>query len=204
MVQFITDFADLAVTLPVVALVCMALAAQNAVQQATMLAVASGATLALVAALKLTAFVASAHHVNVSLQSPSGHTAGAIIVYGGLFRLLGPQGWRVAGPVLVAAVVAFTRVALGFHTVADVCAGAAAGGAGLLLLAWLLERPQFLPAAAPRRAVTVAAAAVVMMVMHGHHIGVGGEHILRRLATMPDRLHTEMGEAMVAESHAGA
>ncbi len=202
MVQFITDFADLAVTLPVVALVCVALTAQHAVQQAVMLAVATGTTLALVVAFKLAVFVVSAHHANVSLQSPSGHTAGAIIVYGGLLRLLGPRRWRVVGPVLVASVVAFTRVDLGFHTVADVCAGAVTGSVGLLLLGWLLERPQFLPTAPPRRAVTVAVAAVAMMVTHGHHIS--GEHTLRRLATALERLPMAMAEPMAAGNHADA
>lgn len=202
MAQFITDFADLAVTLPVVALVCIALAAQHAVQQAAMLAVATGTTLALVVVFKLAVFAGSAHHANVSLQSPSGHTAGAIIVYGGLFRLLGPQRWRVAGAVMVAGIVAFTRVDLGLHTVADVCAGAATGGGGLLLLGWLLERPQFLPSAAPRRAVTVAVAAAAMIVMHGRHIG--GEHALRQLAAVPDRLTRAMAEPTAIGSRVDA
>jgi len=66
---------------------------------------------------------------------PSGHalTAGAVATV--LAATLGLRGWRVLLPFVIAAAVAFSRIAVGAHWPADVLAGAGLGlGVGLLSL----------------------------------------------------------------------
>lgn len=79
---------------------------------------------------------------------PSGHTAGAIIVYGLLWLVLRgrvPQRWRRAVGLLVAAWVAAisaSRVLLEAHFASDVLAGALLGLAIWSAAAWMLARGQ--------------------------------------------------------------
>ena len=70
---------------------------------------------------------------------PSGHVANTVVFWGGLALLSGNPAWRRAVPLLVL-LVAFSRVYLGRHFLADVVGGAALGAA-LLLVA----RPLMVP-----------------------------------------------------------
>jgi undecaprenyl-diphosphatase len=77
---------------------------------------------------------------------PSGHAAGSASVYGLLAWLLvlaiKPRAGRVAvvaGAVLVAGLVAFSRVYLGVHYLSDVLAGAAGGVAWVCVAVLVLE-----------------------------------------------------------------
>ncbi len=73
---------------------------------------------------------------------PSGHAAGAVVVYGGLAALYdrGPRVLRYAVAAIVVALVSASRVVLGVHYVADVLAGLALGVAVLALAVRLRER----------------------------------------------------------------
>lgn len=79
---------------------------------------------------------------------PSGHTAGAIIVYGMLWLVLRGRvsaRWRMPVGVLLAALVAListSRVLLEAHFASDVLAGALLGVAIWSLAAWALARSQ--------------------------------------------------------------
>lgn len=133
---FLTDFADEAVVLPLVGAVLCGLLAGGWRRGAVGWAAVCAATLGGVAVAKLGLFLWGPAG---ALASPSGHTAAAPLVYGGLAGVLGPERWRrlwlglaaVAGALVIGA----TRLALQVHSVADVAAGAAAGLVGVAVLA---------------------------------------------------------------------
>ncbi len=102
------------------------------------------------------------------LASPSGHTAAAAYVYGGMAALV----LRVRLPAAlllglgVAALVGLSRVALHAHSAAEVLAGAAVGVGVLCAYAWLSG-----PAPAglrPRNLLFVAAP--LLIVLHGFRL----------------------------------
>jgi len=177
--QYLTDFADLAVVLPFAVAVGLALLWAGWRRGALAWAVVVPATLATVLAAKMVVsacgtylpFHAALYH---GLKSPSGHTASAAVVYGGLLSLLlpePPRGLRrpfaavlLAG--LFAILVGGSRLALHVHTRSDVVAGAALGIAGALVLARLAgPRPARLPLGRP-----LALALLVVLLLHGHHL----------------------------------
>ena len=79
---------------------------------------------------------------------PSGHTAGAVVVYGLLYYLLRPRlsvGWRRglgAALLLLVVLISASRVWLEAHFASDVVAGGMLGVAILGLAVWALERGQ--------------------------------------------------------------
>ncbi len=167
---FVTDFADQAVVLPtgVVVLAALALLGWRRAALAWMLCVA--ATLGTTLALKLVVMACSVGN-SAGLASPSGHAAGAACVYGGGFALL-VQGRRPATRVaalaalLVAVAIGVTRLALGVHSLADVCAGSAPGVIGAVSMRWLAgERPPGLPLAR-----VAALALVTITLLHGRRL----------------------------------
>ncbi len=171
---FLTDFADLAVVLPLAVAVAVALLAAGWPRGAMAWTVAVPATLLAVLAAKLTVAACGSLLPLHGLRSPSGHTASAAVVYGGLLSLLlpePPRGLRrpfaallLAG--LFAILFGGSRLALHVHTRADVVAGAALGVAGALALARLAgPRPAGL-----RVAIPLAAALAVVLLFHGEHL----------------------------------
>ncbi len=171
--HFVTDFADQAVILPAAAIVLLVLLAIGWWRGALAWLVVVPATLGVVLAAKMTTMACQDLVPPVGLFSPSGHTASAALVYGGLLALLLGEAARsrlvtaLACAAAVAMVVGYTRLALGVHTVADVVAGGAIGMAGVGALALAAgARP------AHRRAWMGLAAAVVCaaMLLHGRHV----------------------------------
>jgi membrane-associated phospholipid phosphatase len=172
--NFVTDFADQAVVLPLALAVGVALLVggwrRGAV--AWMIAVAGTLGVMLVAKVLVHACIGAA--VLPGLRSPSGHTASAAVVYGGLATLLLPvPAWglrRMVIALLLAAgfalVFGSTRLALHMHTLSDVIAGGSVGIAGGLVLNRLAGTP-------PRRmraALPIAAAAAMALLFHGLHL----------------------------------
>lgn len=171
--RFLTDFADQAVILPLCLLIFLGLAQAGWRDGARAWARAAAACLLAIALLKI--LVAGC---GAGLRSPSGHTASAALVWGGLLALAfraGPLGAAaLAAP--IAAGVGATRVALGFHTLADVWAGGAVGVAAAAFWGHTARRrPNRL-----RWAPVAAAAALLALAIHGQHLQVEGA--LRRLA----------------------
>jgi membrane-associated phospholipid phosphatase len=168
---FLTDFADQAVALPLAATVLVILLALGWRRGALAWAGCVGGVLALMLVLKLITFACIWRAPWMGITSPSGHTATAAVVYGGLLALLVPRGVRgtlvaaLAGGVF-ALIFGLTRLALEVHTVADVIVGAVVGVAGAMLLRHLAgDRPARL--SSPRIAL---AACVVMLLFHGHKL----------------------------------
>ncbi|MCX7383677.1 MAG: phosphatase PAP2 family protein [Alphaproteobacteria bacterium] len=136
--RFLTDFADQAVILPLVVTTALGLWF-GGWQRATLAwLMVTAVTLGAVGLGKVAVFVWGAPASLPLLLSPSGHTASAPLIYGGLAMLLLPRRWsRALGlplAVLFCAAIGVTRVGLGEHSVPDVWAGAAIGLAGSLAL----------------------------------------------------------------------
>lgn len=167
--HFITDFGDEAVVLPLALAVAAALALAGWRRGAASWLLCIAATLFAVMLGKLAAHACGPVPL-VSLRSPSGHTAAAAVVAGGLLALVAPPHWRVrlaaGAALLVAIVVGFSRVALGAHSRSEVVVGAMIGVAGAVVLAYLAgKRPAGL-----RWSVPIAAAIGVAVLMHGEHL----------------------------------
>ncbi len=170
LLAFVTDFADQAVVLPVAIMVLACLAVSGWRRGALAWAACIGATLGATLVLKLLTMACGIGDV-AGLESPSGHSAGATAVYGGLCSLFvrgRAAGVLVAGlaALMVAAVVGATRVGLGMHTLADVCVGGAVGLAGACSMRALAGTRS---AALQTRRVVVAVVAA-MMLFHGHRL----------------------------------
>ncbi|MDA8248626.1 MAG: phosphatase PAP2 family protein [Rhodospirillales bacterium] len=176
--QFLTDFADLAVVLPLAVAVGVALLASGWPRGALAWAVVVPATLLTVLLAKLVVAACGTylpfHGLYDGFRSPSGHTASAAVVYGGLLSLLLPEPRRgLSRPfaaIAIAGVVAVlfggTRLALHVHSRSDVLAGAALGIAGALVLARFAgPRPSRL-----RVAIPLAVALAVVLLFHGRHL----------------------------------
>jgi membrane-associated phospholipid phosphatase len=167
---FVTDFADQAVVLPTAIVVLVALALLGWRRAALSWALCVAATLGTTLALKLVVMACSVGN-SAGLASPSGHAAGAACVYGGGFALLVQErrpATRIAAltALAVAVAVGVTRLALGVHSLADVCAGSAPGVIGAVSMRWLAgERPPGL-----RLARVAAVALVTIALLHGRRL----------------------------------
>ena len=166
----LTDFADQAVILPltVVVLICLALAGWWRACITWLSAV--GGTLLLILLMKAGFDMLAMQFGSDYLISPSGHVAGATVVYGGLIVLLLrgtlPDVVVAALPLLVACGIGQTRVALMAHTPGEVLAGAIVGLIGTTgIVAFMGPRPQL-----PRLRL-VAVASCTVLLLHGQHLG---------------------------------
>ncbi len=133
--RFLTDFADLAVLLPLAICVGVGLAIAGWPRGALAWAAAIGTTLSLMLGLKLAFLGCGSSHA----LSPSGHTAAGTVVYGGiaalwLRRWLAPWPAALLAGSTMAAIIGMTRVALHAHIPIEVAIGAAVGLGGILLL----------------------------------------------------------------------
>jgi len=160
---FITDLADQALILPLVVAIGLGLLLQGWRRGAAAWAVAVAATFGTVLVLKLTLLACPAG----GLRTPSGHTAAAAVVVGGLAGLfLRRRGVILVLAALAAATVGATRLALGVHTPAEVLVGACAGLLGAGGLVKLAGPPP--PSLNTGRIAALAVAVVV--VFHGVHL----------------------------------
>jgi len=175
--QFVADFADAAVVLPLVLAVAAVMTGLGFRRLMLQWAVAVAAVWGAVLAGKAV-WIRAASGQGMALVSPSGHTASACIVYGGL-ALLVLRG--LARPSLVAfvplgitALIGYTRVATSAHTPLEVVLGAAVGLAGLACLAWAAGP-------APRLSgwPVLATGLAVLTVTHG--LQLPAEEALRRV-----------------------
>lgn len=173
---FLTDFADQAVVLPVVAVVAFMLVAMGWRRGALVWLGVVGATFGVILALKLVFLGCQPVFHRWSLRSASGHTAAASVVVGGFAALLGGRELAVlTASVLAALAIGSSRVELGAHSLPEVFVGAAVGITGAWVLWHLVGRPPV------RRPVTLLAVAlVVAAVAHGTRLPA--EETISRLA----------------------
>lgn len=169
--QSVSDFGDQAVILPLVAMVGLVMALAGWRWAALAWAVTVPGTLCVVMLAKMYVVAcAGAAERAWHLQSPSGHTASAALVYGGLVAIIIPSPRPVVTAFLAAlaaaSLVGASRLALGVHTPADVVVGGAIGVLGACTLVNFSQRH---PASASRLSV-VATAALLVALLHGHRL----------------------------------
>ena len=185
--KFLTDFGDQAVVLPLAAAIAIMLLLGGWWRGAIGWIVAVPATLGIVLSLKIIFYACHASLPNWGIHSPSGHTASATVVYGGLLALLGEHsrgGARTIrhllllalAAVLLALLFGFSRVDLGVHTVPDVLVGGAVGIAGAILFVTLAGQPP----RGFRRWVLGAVVLVTAMLFHGRELHA--EETIQRIA----------------------
>ena len=134
--QALTDLADLAVLLPLCLCVAAWLWAGLWPRGAWLWLAGMAAVLALMLAAKLA--LLGCARPGAALASPSGHTAAATYVYGGMAAL----AWRlrlapaVALGAALAALFGLSRIAVHAHSLAEITVGGAVGLMVLLAMLW--------------------------------------------------------------------
>ena len=139
-VQWFTDFGDQGVILPVSATVLCFLLLSRWWRGALWWILTVAGVLGLMLVLKL-GIGACGWMLGVpGLNSPSGHTASATMIYGGGATILLPRLrgiLRVLPAILIAVLFALSRVLLHDHSVLEVTIGGVVGFCGVGLFAWL-------------------------------------------------------------------
>lgn len=168
--NFVTDFGDTAVTVPLSVLMAGFLAAVGERRLALGWCFAVCACAGTMGVLKLAFSACGAPVIGPVLTSPSGHTAMSIAVYGGYAAILATQLPRlarvplIAGTAALAAGIAVSRVVLHDHSPIEVVVGLAVGGATLAVMLAIVARhpPIRLPIGK-----FAGIAVVVALVFHG-------------------------------------
>jgi membrane-associated phospholipid phosphatase len=132
--NFLTNFGDLGVLLPLSAVMLIWLLSLRPRRSAIWWLVALGLCVGLTAVLKIYLFVCQ---TSAELQSPSGHTSLGTLVYGAIAFVVAAEcgHWRryfvvLAGLGLIAG-IGISRVALGSHTPVETILGFLIGAASL-------------------------------------------------------------------------
>ena len=171
---FITGFADQAVILPVIITAGLLMLLLGDRKAFLIWIVCTGATLSFVLLGKMTCYACSGFFpADWELHSPSGHTASAALVYGGLAALM----IKTSRPFLVTAaasaffgiLIGATRLYLGVHTTGDVITGLTAGFTGAMLIC-LLHRKVPAGLKVSHSAGIAIPLLLVIAVMHGHNL----------------------------------
>jgi membrane-associated phospholipid phosphatase len=166
--NFLTDFADQAVMLPVAVAVGVVLLLLRRRRAAVAWVLAVLVCFGLVGVLKMGISACAPPGGLDGLRSPSGHTVSAAMVYGGLIPLLG--GGVVAtvlGSTAFAVLFGASRLILGVHTVADVLTGGAIGIVGATTLAGLHTRAATGPDRMRVVLLLLAPVALLAALLHG-------------------------------------
>lgn len=166
--MFVSDFADQAVMLPLVAVVFAGLGVIGWWRGMVAWLLAVGGTFAVILVMKAGFYAAASEYGDLYRISPSGHVAAACVVYGGLAILLlqglAPRVVIAAVPVIAGLVIGITRLSLGMHTPLEVCIGGVFGLTGAAVLAATCGgRPRFV--AWP----LTMAGCVTVLALHGLH-----------------------------------
>jgi membrane-associated phospholipid phosphatase len=165
--EYLTDFADEAVMLPLVATVAIALALSGWWRGFAAWVVVVPGVLGMMGFLKYLFFTCAIPLDITGIHSPSGHTAVSAAIYGGLLVLLLrgrlPNALVFAIPPVLALVFGFSRVVLHAHVPIEAVVGGIVGLAGAAILVWCAgKRPPF------RIWPIALGAAVVVFALHGY------------------------------------
>ena len=168
--NFITDFGDTAVTLPLAALMLVFLLFSGWRRAALSLAIALAACGVAIGIAKLALESCGEPLLHTQITSPSGHAAVSATVYGSLAMLFadssaaGRRWVPIAGAGLLLAAIAVSRIILDAHSLSEVAVGLAIGLAALALFYRYLEAG---PTVAIRGLWLALGAVSVIALMHG-------------------------------------
>jgi membrane-associated phospholipid phosphatase len=170
MITMITNFGDLAVLLPLVAVVTVWLMATRQSRALLWWLVAVGLCMGGTAVLKVYFFVCPPL---ADLHSPSGHTSLSTLVYGTLTIAIASivPGWKrvaviVAGGAFIA-MIGISRILVHAHSIVEVVLGSVIGVGALALFVW-----QFWPhrPAEPRLQAMLIACFALMVMLNGQDL----------------------------------
>jgi membrane-associated phospholipid phosphatase len=182
-IDFVTNFGDAALLLPMAVMLAAVLWQQQSAVAALAWVRALAVCLGAITALKLTGTTCGQAWLGAGAFSPSGHAALSATVYAAMAIIVARHGapaWRLpatAGAALTIAAVAGTRVLLHAHSPAEVVTGLAVGGGAAAIFArayWPLPGGSF----RPRRA--AVAAALLLVILHGGRLHA--EEVIRSIA----------------------
>jgi len=160
----ITDFGDPLFFIVLVSLIYWLTDHGTAIWAVAALMLAFGLTVGLKEAIAIQRPPASVQYVAADGNGiPSGHTSGAVTVYGTLAALYsaGPRWLRYSAAAVFAGLIGLSRVVIGVHYVADVIGGAALGLAVIAAVLWARENERSpLPFFAVGAAAALAGAAI--------------------------------------------
>jgi len=170
----VTNFGDQALVLPLAVAIALVFALSGWRRGALAWTSAIGGTLAVILLLKLYFF---ACHVSreASFGNPSGHTAAAAAVYGGLAATIvrsirDDRRWALVCAITIgiflAAVIGVTRLILDMHSIAEVVAGGAIGVGGAVSFVLLAGSPSH----AVRIERVVAAGLLAAVMLYGYRL----------------------------------
>ncbi|HWD60615.1 MAG TPA: phosphatase PAP2 family protein [Stellaceae bacterium] len=168
--NFVTDFGDSAITVPLALLALAFLGAAGQRRLALGWVLAIGGCAVAIGVLKLVFGACGGQLGLAHITSPSGHTAMSTAVYGALALLVGaplpPGRRRVLYASAAAAIVAIavSRVALHDHTRAEIALGFAVGAVAVAVFRAALQRHQ--APALPLKWLLLCGAALVAL-LHG-------------------------------------
>jgi membrane-associated phospholipid phosphatase len=175
-VSYLTDFADLAVILPLVAAVAAALALQGWRRGAVTWLIVVAATFGTMLALKLIFLSCTPVFDALDIHSPSGHVAAATVVTGGLAAMLTRRRSSILPAALLAALaIGVSRLVLGVHTLPEVIVGALIGLVGAVVLLRFTSPP-------PRLRITPLLAVIVLVAVLFHGLHMPAEAAIRHTA----------------------
>jgi membrane-associated phospholipid phosphatase len=168
--NFVTDFGDTAVTLPLAALTIAFLLLSGWKRAALSLAIALAACVIAIGLAKLALESCGTPLLHTEITNPSGHAALSTTVYGSLAVLFAgnvaaKRRWiPIAAATLLLIAIALSRVILDAHSLIEVVLGLAIGLGALVLFYRSLAAG---PAVAIHGVWLVLASLVVVAVMHG-------------------------------------
>jgi membrane-associated phospholipid phosphatase len=146
----VTDFGDQAVVFPLAVGIALSFALSGWRRGAFAWTAAIGSTLGLIVFLKLRFFACDHLLTGARPGNPSGHTAAAAAVYGGLVAIIVRSIWNnkrwalpctVAIAVLLAVVIGASRLILALHSTVEVVVGGTIGVGGAVSFVMLAGPP---------------------------------------------------------------
>ncbi|MCH4090405.1 phosphatase PAP2 family protein [Acetobacter sp.] len=170
MIGAFSDFADQAVAGPVEISVFLILLLTGRKKDALAWAAVMVAASVFILLLKLWCERCGVPHQRI-LYSPSGHTMGGTLVYGGLLALMCRNGWIVLfGACALAVGFGLTRVLLQVHTVPEVIVGGMIGVGAVMVLHRLLGQRHY-PFSPKIAFLSLMAVLITGFGLHGHRLG---------------------------------
>jgi len=180
-IQWVTDFADQAIVLPTSVCVLLFLLLSRCWETALAWTIAMGGVLAVMLVLKLGIGACGPALGAGALDSPSGHTASATMLYGGIATILFPRlslTLRLMLAIAVALLFGASRIILHDHSLIEVLIGGIVGLGGLGIFMHLRGAG---PTRLPRVWIMLVLAGIALL-QHGHRMTV--EHRIHSFATL--------------------